>query len=272
VNEPSASLSASSFSLPPFPVRQRLGVLGSLAAYAARATLRQPACRIFVVIAAVFFAVLATGLIEPPSGLRLSVSLFLLAFVSVGAAGVVPALIDEGTMRLLLTKPASRAGLLLALMAGVAGAGALIALGTGTALWFAEGLRTGARPVAGLIQGVPLAICTALFACWLVLVGVVSQSAMAAALAGVLHVFFFSTALALLHGGGAPGVIEIQSVPLKKLVDALFYLLPDLLGMLGQGMKFARGDAASLAPFGWGALSAVGAAALAVLSFRRADF
>lgn len=206
-------------------------------------------------------AMIESGLI---SGI-FSIAMLLSVFTT---AGIVPGMLEKGTVDLLLSKPVSRG----AILAGATlGAALIVAANVGWFLlgtWLILGFKVGAWHLRYLAALLPI------IAAYLVLYGPMAALGMASrstALVIVIVAAYIFVASPFLEGR-AFWFTLITNGSAQDAINGLYYALPKVDGMGKTAAALARGAEGDWMPYWSGALFSAAMFALAWWQFERRDF
>lgn len=238
-------------------------------------------------------AIVFFGATIPEPGLRIPVAEFLLLQLYngssssitllglFGTAGLIPSLLEKGTIELFLSKPISRANTFLSRCAGAVAGIALNIIYFTLGIWLVFGLKLGVWHWGFLATSL---VSSYIFGCFFAvaaLVGMYAQSA------GVAIILAFGVSL-------LSGVLETRELFLYKIwdniiyhrtLDVLYYITPQLSAMgksasalisstpLPASVRSALpAQEFNILPYIYSTLSSGAMYALAVLIFRRRDY
>ncbi|MGH2568730.1 MAG: ABC transporter permease, partial [Bacteroidota bacterium] len=198
-----------------------------------------------------------------------------------GTVGLIPSLLEKGTVELFLSKPVSRTNLFLSRCAGAVSGIALNIIYFTLGIWLVFGLKVGVWHWGFLASSL---LTTYIFTCFFALAaffGVVGQST------GVAIILAFGFSM-------LASVLETRELLLYKIwdnliyhrtLDTLYYIVPQLnamsksaatlIGKLPVSMTprtFSTPDSFSILPFIYSTISAAGMYFLAVLYFKSRDY
>jgi ABC-type transport system involved in multi-copper enzyme maturation permease subunit len=201
-----------------------------------------------------------------PAGILLSVF---------ATAGLVPGMMEPGTIDLLLSKAISRPALFLSRCLGailVAGAHLIYLVG---GLGLLLGLRTGMFRFGFLASALVMALYFACLYAWLALMGTLLRSTGASIMA-VAALFFVSLAVGAPHDNPQWMLLitsRVWRAMTRALVELLYHALPRTADFERMVAALITGEGmASWTPIVWSALSGSAALAVATLYFTRKDF
>jgi len=206
---------------------------------------------------------------------------FAVMFLGVFAvAGLIPSMLEKGTVELYLSKPLSRPSLLLSRSLGATAGVALNILYFGIAIWLVFGIRVGVWHWKFLVACLLAAVAFTFYFSVVVFTGLVTRSQGFSIMLAFLF-WFLSGALA----GREFGLYRLwDNVIYHRVLDGLFYTTPQVSGMLENATRvignnpFDRmlGPHAvadfTIMPFVYSLLSATLIFALAARYFSKQDY
>lgn len=199
----------------------------------------------------------------------------ILLFGVFGVAGLIPSLLEKGTVEIFLSKPLSRPSLLLARSMGATVAIAINIIGFTFGMWLVIGLRLGSWNWGFLWSGVLSAYSFACFFSIITFVGLVTRSAGISVMLAFMFALI-STGLELREAG----LYHLwENALYHRTLDILYYITPQLEGMSSSATATIALLPIStfptqfrVAPFVFSFASSIGWYAVSAWYFSRQDF
>jgi ABC-type transport system involved in multi-copper enzyme maturation permease subunit len=192
-----------------------------------------------------------------------------------GVAGLIPSMLRKGTIDLFLSKPLSRAELLLSRGLGASAGIALNIIYFFIGIWIVLGIKVGIWHAGFLESSLFVAFAYACLFSIVALFGVLTRSTGFSVLCA--FVFYFVSAGLETREQGL--YLLWDNAVFHRVLDAFFYLIPQIDGMLrnaailvGREAAFAGTASFSWMPFLYSFLSAALFYALSVWYFSRQDY
>ena len=187
----------------------------------------------------------------------------------IATAHIIPESLANGSVALFLSKPLSRASVLLGRYCGVVLGIAATQIYFVGGLWIVFSLKTGAWDFSFLLICIPLVLSFASMFAVMALLGVVSKSTGLVAAVAFVHATYLSEILAR-----QPFSLRSfsQTTVLQKVVGVLYYILPQVSDLRDSAVRILGGQPVFLSPFLVAILSSAAMLGAAVLIFRRMDF
>ncbi|MFH0989729.1 MAG: ABC transporter permease subunit [bacterium] len=198
---------------------------------------------------------------------------------AIALAGLIPSMLEKGTIDLFISKPVSRTNLLISRsvgsILGVIGNLLYFALG----IWAVFGLKANVWAGGFLLSAVMVCLAFLFYASIVILPALVFRNAMAAVLVALIFLFF-------------SGAIETRELFLYKIwdnivyhriLDCIYYATPQLSAMLDQAsnligvmpwQRMTDPDAGkfTIMPYVYSFCSSMGLYAISFIYFRKQDF
>ncbi|MEP7217351.1 MAG: ABC transporter permease [Bacteroidota bacterium] len=197
--------------------------------------------------------------------------LFFAVFVT---AGIVPSMMEKGSIDLLLSKPISRTTMLLGRALGGLIAVTLNLFLFVFAIWALYGIATGVWVASFLIGAaiIPLFTFTVIYS-GVILLNVITESWILPMIMVYTHVFIIGN---FLKGREETLFTFIGSDAIKRVIDGLYYALPQTFDLIGLGMASSQyvmtSSIDNLVPFIQGTIFTVVMLSLAIWKFQKKDF
>ncbi|MDB5033704.1 MAG: hypothetical protein JWQ98_945 [Chlorobi bacterium] len=195
--------------------------------------------------------------------------IFLGIFVT---AGIVPSIMEKGSIDLLLSKPISRTTILLGRALGGVIAIALNLLLFVVAMWALYGIFTGVWVTSFLIGAtlIPLFTFMVIYSA-VILLNVITESWVLPISLVYLHVIILAT---FLRGREETLFTFIGSDVIKRLIDGLYYALPQTADLIGTATPqyIWTSSIDNIVPFIQGTIFTVVMLSLAIWRFQKKDF
>jgi ABC-type transport system involved in multi-copper enzyme maturation permease subunit len=190
-------------------------------------------------------------------------------FGVIATAGLVPDVLEKGTVDIYLSKPIARWQLLLGrYLGGVTAMAINIAYFIG-AIFLVLGLKLGVWNVSFLLAGVAMIFIFSCLFCIVVFLGVLSRNAAIS----ILGVYFYLFLIGPLLHGREHGLYSVSANEIyRHVVDGFYYLLPQIAAMQENAVKWIVGTAPDWAPFLQAALSSAAFFLGGALVLQRRDF
>jgi len=185
----------------------------------------------------------------------------------IATAHIIPESLAGGAVVLFLSKPLSRAAVLLGRYCGVVLGVALIQVCFTGGLWIVYSLKIGAWNFPFLLICIPLVLSFASMFALMTLLGVASKSTGLVAAVAFVHVTYLTELLARASSGSfsEAGVV-------KKTAHVLYYLLPQVADLRNGAVHILGNQPVTIAPYIAAILSGAALLCAAVWMFRRMDF
>ncbi len=187
-------------------------------------------------------------------------------------AGIVPSMMEKGTIDLLLSKPLHRRTILFGRALGGVLAVAINLAGFVLVLWGLYGLAAGIWHLPFLIGAfsIPMFTFLVLYSA-VILLNVVTEGWVLPMSLVYIHMVILAN---FLHGREQTLFTFISNDALRGFIDGLYYLLPQTTDLLGSAvpMSVYTGGIDTIAPFVQGTLFMVAMLVLATWRFERRDF
>ncbi len=189
-------------------------------------------------------------------------------FLSIFAtAGLIPSMLEKGTIDLILSKPLSRLEILfgrsIGAMAIVFVNMAYLILG----IWLVFGIKTGYWMIELLPMILIVCLLFLIVFCWMVLWGIVLRNSALTIM--ITYVMFGLSSLLLARD-------QIYALLSSKfwiyILDGMFYLFPRIAEMISYPVRLINDEAASLEPFITSFIMAIGIFFFAAYLFKKKDF
>ncbi|MBI1803110.1 MAG: hypothetical protein HYR77_01455 [Ignavibacteria bacterium] len=184
-------------------------------------------------------------------------------------AHVIPESLAAGTVVLFLSKPLSRASILLGRYCGVVLGIATIQVYFAGGLWIVYSLKTGGWDFSLLLVCIPLVLSFASMFALMTLLGVAFRSTGLVAAVAFVHATYLTEILA--HHAWSSRSFSDVSV-LQRAVGALYYILPQVADLRDSAVHILKGQPVFLASYIVAVFSGAVMLAAAVTMFRRMDF
>jgi ABC-type transport system involved in multi-copper enzyme maturation permease subunit len=200
----------------------------------------------------------------------------ILLFGVFAVAGLIPSMLEKGTIEVYLSKPLSRGGLLLSRALGAATGVAVNLLYFAIGIWLVFGLKLGIWHGSFLLSFVVVTLAFFLFFSVVTFAGVITRSTGFSIMLAFLYTFFSAA-------------LESREMALFKIwdnevyhtaLDVLYYITPQLSSMLDNASRVIgelpmgpnSGHAFDLLPFVYSLLSASALYALSIRYFAKQDY
>ena len=200
---------------------------------------------------------------------------WIVVFGIFGTAGLIPSMLEKGTAELFLSKPFDRAWLLMGRAAGASAGITVNILYVLIGAWLVFGLRLGLWHTPLLLSGLCLVFIFFVYFSIVAAVGLMSRSSGFTIMVSLAYIIISYSLESRVHGLYRLWDNEI----FHRVVDGLYYVLPQIGGMLssasnlvgGQAMRTMSSDF-TFAPFLWSAGSAALIYFYAIRTFSRTDY
>ncbi len=183
-------------------------------------------------------------------------------------AGVLPDIMQRGTIDLYLSKPVGRPFILLGRYLGGLAAIVLNIAVAVFGLWIMFGLKTGIWNGAFLYSAVTLSFSYAVVFCYIMLLALVVRSSGFVITISFFYMFIVDGILAQRQA-----IHQMwHNDAVKVILDILYYALPQLTDLQLNTVRLVSGSSMSPFPFYYSAASGMAALILALILFNRKDF
>lgn len=193
----------------------------------------------------------------------------LVIFGVFATAGLIPEMLEKGTVDLFLSKPISRWVLLSGKYSGAAAvvfANVLYFIGS---LWLIFGVKTGVWNIHFLFSAFSLTIVFVCLYAIVIYLGVVSRNTAISIIGAFLYLFMISSLL--LHREGSLYLVSTNNV-YRGLLDGLYYVLPQLSAMQENIPRFITEGTIDWRPFVQSMLSSMAIFVAGSAVFSKKDF
>ncbi len=184
-------------------------------------------------------------------------------------AGIIPSTMERGTIDLYLSKPLSRAFLLLGKYLGALCGVGVNLLYVITGCWLIFGLKTGVWNFIFLYSFVVFLFIFAIMLCFIVLLGVIMRSSGFTIMFAFIYIFIADPLLTnrtlLLYP-------LWNNTVFHRLIDGVYYVLPQLSAIQKNTVMLLSGSHMNPYPFYTTTASGVAAFILASILFQKKDF
>jgi ABC-type transport system involved in multi-copper enzyme maturation permease subunit len=190
-------------------------------------------------------------------------------FGIIATAGLIPDVLEKGTADIYLSKPIARWQLLLGrYLGGVSAIAINIAYFIGT-IFLVLGFKLGVWNSSFLLAGVAMIFMFACLFCIVVFLGVVSRSAAISILGAYFYLFIVG---AILQGREGSLYMLSSNEIYRGVVDALYYLFPQIAAMQENAIKWIVEKTPDWAPFLQSGLSSAAFFLAGALILKNRDF
>lgn len=213
---------------------------------------------------------IATFVRQMQAGLAGGLFTGIMLFGVFATAGIIPEMLERGTVDLYLSKPVGRAELLLGKYSG-----GVVAIGLNiiyflAGAWLVSGLRTGIWDTTLVTASLVMLFMFAVLFTLVVFAGVWTRSTATTII--LVYLFLFIIEGPLLHSREQTLYLISENVVYRTALDGLYYLFPQISGMQAGGRDLILGLEVDWKPFLQSALSGGAFLAGAAVLFKRRDF